>query len=145
MGLPGASHFRQKNLPNFTLTHIYFLPNWQVIESLDGMNKKFSRPYVVFYPIFSRDGMPFPINKCIRDLQGAAFRGEMAWRGNIVVGKYEEDPDPFSNLTHASMADYPVIKNYLRTHGCVQDASCTAASLIDAVSFDPNSIDYHTM
>jgi len=125
------------------LTHIYFLPNWQLIESLDGMNKKFSRPYVVFYPIVSRDRMPFPINKCIRDLQGAAFREEMAWRGNIIVGKYTGHP--FSDLTNASMADYPIMKNYFMRHGCVQDASCIAASLVDAVSFDPNPIDHHTM
>ncbi|KAJ3566968.1 hypothetical protein NP233_g6670 [Leucocoprinus birnbaumii] len=107
----------------------------QLIEFLDGMNKKFSNPYVVFYPTVSRDGMPFPVNKCIRELQGTAYREEMAWRGNIVVGKYTDHP--FSNLTNASMADYPIIKNYFMTHGCVPDASCTAASFTDPVSFDP--------
>jgi len=140
-GITRCITFPSKDYPNFALTHI---PNWQLIESLDGMNKKFSSPYVVFYPTVSRDGMPFPINKCIRDLQGAAFRGEMAWRGNIIVGKYTGHP--FSNLTNASMADYPIMKNYFMTHGCVQDASFRAtASLADAVSFDPNPIDHHTM
>jgi hypothetical protein len=88
------------------------------------MNKKFSSPYVVFYPTVSRDGMPFPVNKSIRDLQGSAFREEMAWRGNIVVGKYTGDP--FQNLVNATMADYPIVKNYFMTHGCVPDTSCSA-------------------
>ncbi|KAF9452000.1 hypothetical protein P691DRAFT_722734 [Macrolepiota fuliginosa MF-IS2] len=107
---------------------------YQLIESLDGMNKKFTSPYVVFYPTVSRDGMPFPINKCIRDLQGAAFQEEVAWRGNIVVGKYQGHP--FSNLVNASMADYPIVKNYFMTHGCTPEASCSAASF-DAINFSP--------
>jgi len=127
---------------DFYVTHIYFPPDWQLIESLVGMNKKFSSPYIVFFPTVSRDGMPFSINKCIRDLQGAAFREEMAWRGNIIAGKYTEHP--FSSLTNASMADYPIIKNYFMTHGYVPDtSSCTATSLADAVNFDPNPIDHH--
>lgn len=130
-----------KDLSKFYVTHIYFPPDWQLIESLVGMNKKFSSSYIVFFPTVSRNGMPFPINKCIRDLQGAAFREEMAWRGNIIAGKYTEHP--FSSLTNASMADYPIIKNYFMTHGYVPDASCTAASLADAVNFDPNPIDHH--
>ncbi|KXN86309.1 hypothetical protein AN958_10171 [Leucoagaricus sp. SymC.cos] len=112
----------------------FLLLAWQLIESLDGMNKKFTSPYVVFYPTVSRDGMPFPINKCIRDIQGSAFREEMAWRGNIVVGKYTGHP--FSNLINASMADYPIVKNYFMTHGCIPEASCTADTF-SAVSFTP--------
>lgn len=35
----------------------------QSIEALDGMNKKFANPYMIFYPVVSRDGTPFPYNK----------------------------------------------------------------------------------
>jgi hypothetical protein len=86
----------------------------QPVEALDGMNKKFTTPYVIFYPVISRDGMPFPINKCIREIQGAAFKEEWAWRGNIVIAKYRDDR--FSAMTDASMADFPLLKNYLSTH-----------------------------
>lgn len=89
---------------------------WQYhpVEALDGMNKKFTTPYVIFYPVVSRDGMPFPVNKCIREIQGAAFKEGAAWRGNIVIAKYRDDR--FSNMTDASMADFPLLKNYLSTH-----------------------------
>ena len=92
---------------------VYFL---QLVEALDGMNRKFQNPYIIFYPIVSRDGMPFPVNKCTRDIQGQAFVEETAWRGNIVIAKYHEDP--FTGMMHASMADFPILKNYLLTHGC---------------------------
>lgn len=59
--------------------------------------------------------MQFPINKCIRDIQGRAFREDCAWRGNIIIAKYRDNP--FSSLIHASMADFPILKNYLLTHG----------------------------
>ncbi|OBZ71917.1 hypothetical protein A0H81_08210 [Grifola frondosa] len=38
---------------------------FHLVEALDGMNKKFATPYIIFYPTISRDGMPFPVNKCI--------------------------------------------------------------------------------
>ncbi|KDQ64993.1 hypothetical protein JAAARDRAFT_28657 [Jaapia argillacea MUCL 33604] len=89
---------------------------WQyhLVEALDGMNKKFSNPYIIFYPVLSRDGMPFPINKCVREIQGSRFREECGWRGNIVVAKYQESS--FTNMIDASMADFPIVKNYLMTH-----------------------------
>ncbi|KZT26904.1 hypothetical protein NEOLEDRAFT_1177089 [Neolentinus lepideus HHB14362 ss-1] len=86
----------------------------QTVEALDGMNKKFATPYIIFYPVISRDGMPFPVNKCIREMQGKAFREETAWRGNVVVAKYSEGT--FTNMMDASMADFPLIKNYLMMH-----------------------------
>jgi len=79
------------------------------------MNKTFASPYVIFYPVVSQDGMPFPINKAIRDIQGRAFREEHAWRGNIVVAKYRDNP--FSSLVYASMSDFPILRNYFLTHG----------------------------
>ncbi|KAG2013399.1 hypothetical protein CC2G_010316 [Coprinopsis cinerea AmutBmut pab1-1] len=91
---------------------------YQLVEALDCMNKKFANPYIVFYPVLSRDGMPFPINKCIRDMQGKAFKEQVAWRGNIVVAKYRDNP--FTSMIDASMADFPILKNYLLTHGCPQ-------------------------
>lgn len=97
--------------------------NIQLVEALDGMNRKFANPYIIFYPTVSRDGMPFPINKCIRDIQARAFREEVAWRGNIVIAKYRENP--FTSMIDASMADFPILKNYLLTHGSPrQNTSC---------------------
>lgn len=90
----------------------------QLVHNLDGMSKNFANPYVIFYPVVSRDGLPFPINKTLRDIQGHAYRPEYAWRGNIVVGKYRESP--FSSLMDASMADFPLIKNWFSNHGSPQ-------------------------
>lgn len=87
----------------------------QLVEALDGMNRKFANPYIIFYPVISRDGMPFPINKCIREIQDRAFREDLAWRGNIIIAKYRDNP--FSSMIDASMADFPILKNYLMTHG----------------------------
>ncbi|KAG6866011.1 hypothetical protein C0991_009683 [Blastosporella zonata] len=84
-------------------------------EALDGMNRKFSNPYIIFYPTVSRDGMPFPVNKSIREIQGHGFKEETAWRGNIVIAKYRENP--FSSMIDASMADFAILRNYLLTHG----------------------------
>lgn len=99
-------HNREFNLANAS----------QPVEALDGMNKKFTYPYLIFYPVVSRDGMPFPINKCIREIQAAAFKEEVAWRGNIVIAKYRDDR--FSTMMDASMADFPLLKNYLSTSSC---------------------------
>lgn len=85
------------------------------------MNRRFANPYIIFYPVVSRDGMPFPVNKTIRDIQGQAFRPEYAWRGNIVVGKYRENA--FTSLVNASMADFPILKNYFLTHGSPQSGA----------------------
>ncbi|KAI3611009.1 hypothetical protein WG66_013789 [Moniliophthora roreri] len=89
---------------------------YQLVEALDGMSRRFANPYIIFYPVVSRDGMPFPVNKTIREIQGRAFREDLAWRGNIVVAKYRDNP--FSSMIDASMADFPILKNYLMTHGC---------------------------
>jgi len=90
---------------------------WQyhLVEALDGMNRNFTNPYIIFYPTLSRDGMPFPVNSAIREIQGRNFRESYAWRGNIVVAKYRESP--FSSMVALSMADFPILKNYLMTHG----------------------------
>lgn len=87
----------------------------QLVEALDGMNRKFAAPYIFFYPIISRDGMPFPVNRAIRHIQGPAFEEDQAWRGNIVVAKYRDNP--FTSMMDASMADFPIVKNFLLTHG----------------------------
>ena len=77
------------------------------------MIKKFTSPYIIFYPVISRDGMPFPINKCIREVQGSFYKESSAWRGNIVVAKYLDTT--YMQMTDASMADFPILKNYLST------------------------------
>ncbi|KAI0829350.1 hypothetical protein BC628DRAFT_1417089 [Trametes gibbosa] len=88
--------------------------SFHLIEALDGMLQKLPTPYIVFYPVVSRDGMSFPVNKCIREIQGDRFDEARAWRGNLVIAKYK-DAD-FAVMTDASMAEFPIIKNYLSTH-----------------------------
>lgn len=78
------------------------------------MLQKLPTPYVVFYPVMSRDGMPFPVNKCIREIEGSKYAEDRAWRGNLVVAKYKDTK--YSAMIDASMADFPIIKNYLSTH-----------------------------
>jgi hypothetical protein len=89
------------------------------------MNRKFANPYIIFHPTVSRDGMPFHINKSIREIQGRGFKEEHAWRGNIVIAKYRDNP--FSSMIDASMADFPILKNYLLTHGAPQQV-CTCST-----------------
>jgi len=91
---------------------------YHLVEALDGMNRNFTNPYIIFYPTVSRDGMPFAINKTIREIQGRSFKESSAWRGNIVVAKYRESP--FSSLVSLTMADFAILKNYLMTHGAPQ-------------------------
>lgn len=85
-----------------------------VVEMLDGMNKKFANPYIIYYAVLSRDGMPFPINKCVKEIQGSQYREGFAWRGNLVIAKFRDE----GALTpmDATMADFPLLKNYLATH-----------------------------
>ncbi|KIM34705.1 hypothetical protein M413DRAFT_409130 [Hebeloma cylindrosporum] len=91
---------------------------YQLVEALYGMNRRFANPYIIFYPTISRDGMPFPINKTIKGIQGRAFKEEYAWRGNIIVAKYRDIDNPFTSMIDAAMSDFPILKNYLLTHGC---------------------------
>lgn len=84
------------------------------------------------YPTVSRDGMPFPINKSIQDIQRRAFKEEHAWRGNIVVAKYRENP--FSSMVNASMSDFPILKNYFLTHGAPRQVRNQITSLVQYAS-----------
>lgn len=102
----------------------------QLVEALDCMNRKFACPYIIFYPVVSRDGMPFPINRAIRDIQGRRFNEDNAWRGNVLVAKYHDNP--FSSLMDASMADFPILKNYLLSHGCPQVSTSIKLNLLHA-------------
>ncbi|EPS99992.1 hypothetical protein FOMPIDRAFT_1123452 [Fomitopsis schrenkii] len=83
----------------------------QVIELLEGMTKKFATPFVIFYPTISRDGMPFPINKCIKEIQGNKHCKTKAWRGNVVVAKFRDQE--YASMMDATMADFPIVKNWL--------------------------------
>ncbi|KAJ7367876.1 hypothetical protein DFH08DRAFT_8077 [Mycena albidolilacea] len=91
-----------------------------IVDSLDMMNKKFTNPYIVYYPAVSRDGMPFPVNKSIRDIQGSDFNERFAWRGNIIIGKFRDHDQPFTSMMDASMADFPILKNFIRTRARLQ-------------------------
>ncbi|KAJ7513016.1 hypothetical protein B0H11DRAFT_2213554 [Mycena galericulata] len=86
-----------------------------IVNSLEGMSKMFTHPYLVYYPLISRDGSPFPINQNIRDIQGPQYESHCAWKGDIIVGKCEERNKPFATMTDASMADFPIVKNFFRT------------------------------
>ena len=78
------------------------------------MTTPFTTPYILFYPTVSRDGMPFPVNKYILDMQGGKTPESRAWRGNLVVAKYRDLE--FSGMTNLSIADFPLIKNHITTH-----------------------------
>ena len=80
------------------------------------MNTKFPEPYIIFFPVVSSDGMPFETNKFIKGAQGELFSDEKAWRGTIVVAKYTDLE--YSGMEDASMADFPLINNYLSNHEC---------------------------
>lgn len=100
------------------------------------MNRKFSCPYIVFYPVVSRDGMPFPVNRAIRDIQGPAFNEDQAWRGDIIVAKYSDNP--FTSMMDASMADFIIIKNFLLTHGSPGQV-CPSCNIILPVTHSQHS------
>ena len=89
------------------------------------VNYTFDSPYVAFYPTVSLDGQPIPINKAIHEMKGSSlgsssggrdFDPESAWRGNIIVAKYSDCS--FLSMTNATVADFPIVKNYLITHVC---------------------------
>lgn len=82
------------------------------------MNRKFDQPYAIFFPAVSSDGHPFPINKYAKLVQDKSFREDWAWRGNLVVVKYADIA--YSAMVDISMADFPLIKNYISTYGCTQ-------------------------
>ncbi|KAH9914573.1 uncharacterized protein B0H18DRAFT_1125451 [Fomitopsis serialis] len=87
--------------------------SWQFepVESLEGMSRRFATPYIVFYPTVSSDGLPFPINKCAREIQGDRFEAANAWRGDLIIAKYIGQD--YAQMTHASMSDFPIVKNWL--------------------------------
>ena len=84
------------------------------------MNKKFANPYIIYYPVVSRDGMPFPVNRTVRDIQEELNKGnrrlheDQLWRGNLVAAKFADNH--FVQMMDASMADFPILKNFLATH-----------------------------
>ncbi|KAJ7442235.1 hypothetical protein B0H11DRAFT_1663868, partial [Mycena galericulata] len=91
-----------------------------IVCSLEGMTKRFAHPYVVYYPLKSREGLPFSINENIRGIQGSRFQSHLAWKGDIIVGKCMDQSEPFSSMTSVSMADFPILKNFLGSLGSPQ-------------------------
>ena len=83
----------------------------QVARGLDQTDKPFQNPYIIFYPVTSRDDARFPVNRMIRSIQQNNFKREKAWRGNIVVAKYR-DP-AYSAMMDMSVGDYALLSNYL--------------------------------
>jgi hypothetical protein len=84
------------------------------VDALDFMTTKLTRPYTIFYPVIARDGMPFPINKCVREIQqGRGLIGNQ-WRGDLVVAAYSDAT--YTALVPAKMSDFPIIKNFFMTN-----------------------------
>jgi hypothetical protein len=66
------------------------MPIIQHVDALNFMTAPLARPYTIFYPVISRDGMPFPENQCVREIQqGRALRGNL-WRGDLVIAAYTD-------------------------------------------------------
>ncbi|KAH9931487.1 uncharacterized protein B0H18DRAFT_989579 [Fomitopsis serialis] len=84
---------------------------FQIADRLDCMNRTFATPYVIFYPTVSRDGMPFRVNKCAKELHDEHFVDARAWRGDIIVAKFRDEA--CSSMMDASMADFPILKIWL--------------------------------
>ncbi|KZS97725.1 hypothetical protein SISNIDRAFT_481620 [Sistotremastrum niveocremeum HHB9708] len=82
----------------------------KVVDSLEGMTKKFTTPYVVFYGSKSRTGEAFPINKTIRQIQGSRFQESKAWRGDVIAVKYEAHS--FTRIVDCNSSDFPLLRNW---------------------------------
>jgi len=87
---------------------------FKVINNI-SFASNFAFPYVVFFPILSSSGGPFPTNVNVREIQGRGFRENQAWRGDIIVAKYSDHP--FGAVINLAMSDYPLLKNWFLTHG----------------------------
>jgi len=101
---------------------------------------------VVFFPIISSSGAPFPINLTIKDIQDQRFRETSeymptfsvcrctdapkdAWRGDIVVGKYSDHA--FGRIMNCAMSDYPmIIKSISLLSTTDPDFSCFHRELV---------------
>ncbi|KAJ3556076.1 hypothetical protein NM688_g2231 [Phlebia brevispora] len=123
-----AEVYRAKRIPHPELlmdhVHVGLGPRawrFQNLESLEGMNYGFDQPYIIFFPVISKDGHPFPVNEYIKGLQGKLFKENKAWRGNIIISKYSDLR--YTDMKDISMADFPIVKNYLSDHGCHQGRS----------------------
>ncbi len=55
------------------------------------MNKKFANPY---YPVISHDGMPFPVNHTVRDIQEVVNKGRR--RSSSGVGTLSQPRSPMT-------------------------------------------------
>lgn len=108
---------------------------FQLVNALEGMTKNFEKPYIIFYPLADRSGKAMPINEAIRNIQGKNYSESIMWRGDIVIAKFRGGVgDPFSSLINISMADFPILKNYLLRKGPESEASipnCTTKRLTE--------------
>ena len=88
------------------------------------MIKNFEKPYIIFYPLADRAGKSMPVNEAIRNIQGNSYSGTTEWRGDIIIAKFRGGAgDPFSSLIDISMADFPILKNYLMRNGPAAEVS----------------------
>ncbi|KAJ7177289.1 hypothetical protein C8R43DRAFT_1118290 [Mycena crocata] len=89
-----------------------------VISALDGMNKSPNHSYILFYPTISRDGMPFLVNEWVRGIQGRSPSEASTWRGSVLIAKtrHHNNNHPFTSLMDVSMADFPILKNFMASN-----------------------------
>jgi len=68
------------------------------------------RSFVVFYPQRQQSGEPLPINQAIAEIQGTRQRSQQAWKGDIIVAKYESLAS--GTIIDMAPSDYVYIKNW---------------------------------
>ncbi|KAI0056969.1 hypothetical protein BV25DRAFT_1872574 [Artomyces pyxidatus] len=138
---PHSPQPNQARIPHPELYMEYIAANveraWQhqCVEALDCMNKKFTNPYIVYFPVISHDGLPFPVNKIVKEMQGRMFVENCAWRGDLIVAKYSDGR--FLYMKNASMADFPILKNYFSTHSPLIQAGTLVSTVTSAVVPSP--------
>ncbi|KAJ3014360.1 hypothetical protein NUW54_g1325 [Trametes sanguinea] len=111
--------------------------DFHCMERINRMYKPFPMPYIIFYPVVSRDDMPFPVNEHIKTIQNDCFDGPQLWKGDIIVAKYKDTT--YSQMTMASMADYPLIKIFLSSCGA-PSPKFVPISLAQSSHTNPSSV-----
>ena len=81
-----------------------------MVEALDMMSKKFTNLYIIYCPIVSCNGMPFPVNRAVCNIQEEVNKGRCVSEDHLGT-----TDDHYMQMMDASMADFPILKSYLTT------------------------------
>ena len=82
------------------------------------MPKKLDQCFIVFYAVVSVDGQAFNVNESIKEIQEGLYREDVAWKGDIIIAKYCDNP--FTTIIDMFIANYPLIKKIFKTYGQLQ-------------------------